>query len=192
MPSVNKNNSVILPSLAPPAKLGIPMIPRRSFPILLLALVLCLIEPCDAQSPSASDDAVRVTVSLNSDGSRTVYQFDNSKHEATATTTDEEGRARGKVVYRINDSGKFLSGVVFGPDGKFVFKTVYKYDAAGRLEEETHLTKEDAVINKVVYKYNAAGKQAGYSIFDANGKLTAGTASPSPTAPPKSHNTHGR
>ncbi len=127
-------------------------------------------------------DTVRVTVTVNADGSRTSYQYINAKHEAIATTTNEEGAALGKAVYRMDDAGKFLSGVVFGPDGKFVFKTSYKYDGAGRLEEETHLTKEDGVINKVVYKYNSAGKQIGYSIFDANGKLTAGTASPNPTA----------
>ena len=130
---------------------------------------------------------------MNADGSRTVYQFDNAKHEAIATTTDEEGKPLGKVVYRTDDAGRFLSGMVFGPDGKFVFKTVYKYDIAGRLEEETHLTKDDAVINKVVYKYDSKGKQVGYSIFDASAKLTAGTVSPTPTASPaKRHNALGR
>ena len=135
----------------------------------------------------SSGDPVRVTMTVNADGSRTTYQYNNAKHEAIATTANEEGKPLGKVVYRIDDAGKFLSGVVFGPDEKFVFKILYKYDSAGRLEEETHLTKEDAVINKVVYKYNTAGKQIGYSIFDANGKLTAGTAVPSPAASPKSH-----
>jgi len=138
-------------------------------------------------APPSSNDTIRVTVTVNADGSRTTYQYDNAKHEAIATTADEEGRPLGKVVYRIDDAGRFLSGVVFGPDGKFVFKTLYKYDVAGRLEEETHLTKEDAVINKVVYKYDPAGRQIGYSIFDANGKLTSGTVSPTPTPSPTKH-----
>jgi hypothetical protein len=42
-----------------------------------------------------------VTVSLNADGSRTVYQFDNARHEAIATTTESDGKSRGKVVYQI-------------------------------------------------------------------------------------------
>ena len=51
-----------------------------------------------------------MTVSLNADGSRTVYQFDNAKHEAIATTTDSDGKPRGKIVYQIGDAGRFVSG----------------------------------------------------------------------------------
>src|SRR5256884_4100765 len=95
--------------------------------------------PIIAQNPeSSSTDAVRVTVSLNADGSRTVYQFDNGKHEAIATTTDPDGKPRGKIVYQIGDAGRFVSSVVYGPDEKFLFKSTCKYDAVGRLGEETH------------------------------------------------------
>ena len=81
-----------------------------------------------AQTPGpSSNDAVRVTVSLNADGSRTAYQFDNAKHEAIATTTDSDGKTRGKIVYQIGEADRFVSGVVFGPDDKFLFKSVYKY-----------------------------------------------------------------
>lgn len=128
-----------------------------------------------------SDSPIRVRVTVNADGSRTAYRFDDAKHEAVATTTDEEGGARGKVVYQTDDAGRFISGVVFGPDGKFVFKTLYKYGDGGRLEEETHLNQQGGVINKVLYKYDSRGKEIGYSIFDANGKLTAGTATATPT-----------
>ncbi len=134
---------------------------------LFLAISLPLALPIVAQTPAtSSNDAVRVTVSLNADGSRTVYQ--------------------------IGDAGRFVSGIVFGPDGKFLFKSIYKCDAAGRVEQETHLAKDDAVINKIVYKYNSAGKQIGYTVFDAAGKLVSGTSSPAPTAAPKAHKTLGR
>jgi hypothetical protein len=146
-----------------------------------------------AQTPGpGSDDAIRVTVSLNADGSRTTYQFDNAKHEATATTTDPEGKARGKIVYQIGDAGRFVSGVVYGPDDKFLFKSVYKYDAAGRLQEETHLGKDDAVVNKIVYRYDPKGKQLGYSVFDPAGKLISGTVSPTPTPTAKKRGALGR
>jgi hypothetical protein len=146
-----------------------------------------------AQTPAPSaDDAVRVTVSLNADGSRTTYQFDNAKHEATATTTDPEGKARGKIVYQIGDAGRFVSGVVYGPDDKFLFNSTYKYDATGRLEQETHLGKDDAVVNKIVCKYDPKGKQIGYSVFDQTGKLISGTASSAPTASAKPRNALGR
>ena len=149
--------------------------------------------PIVAQNPeSSSTDAVRVTVSLNADGSRTVYQFDNAKHEAIATTSDSNGKSRGKIVYQIGDASRFVSGVFFGPDEKFLFKSVYKYDAAGRLEQETHLAKDDSVINKIIYKYSPAGKQIGYSVFDPAGKLISGITSPPPAATPKPRNALGR
>lgn len=161
---------------------------RAFFVTLAVMPVVATAFRLDAQTPAATaSDAIRVTVTVNADGSRTTYQFNNAKHEAIAATADEEGKPRGKVVYRIDDAGKFLSGVIFGPDGKFVFKALYKYDTAGRLEEETHRAKDDSVINKVVYKYDAAGKQAGYSILDADGKLVSGTGSPTPTPSPSKH-----
>ena len=146
-----------------------------------------------AQTPGpSSNDAVRVTVSLNADGSRTVYQFDNAKHEAIATTTESDGKTRGKIVYQIGEAGRFASSVVFGPDDKFLLKSIYKYDAGGRLEQETHLAKDDSVVNKIVYKYDPKGKQLGYSVFDAAGKLVSGTSSPSPGASAKPRNALGR
>jgi hypothetical protein len=159
----------------------------------VLAINLHWPQPIIAQSPApGSNDAVRVTVSLKADGSRTVYQFDNAKHEAIATTTEPDGKARGKIVYQIGEAGRFASGVVFGPDGKFLFKSIYKYDAADRLEQETRLAKDDAVVNKILYKYNAAGKQTGYSVFDAAGKLVSESTSPTPGATAKPRNALGR
>jgi YD repeat-containing protein len=156
------------------------------------AIALHLAVPIFAQSPVPnSNDTIRVTVTVNADGSRTTYQYDNAKHEAIATTADPDGKARGKVVYRIDDVGHFASGVVFGPDGKFQFKTIYKYDGAGRLEQETHLAKDDSLVNKIVYKYDPAGKQIGYSVFDSAGKLISGTVSPSPTPRSKPRNSLG-
>jgi hypothetical protein len=161
--------------------------------IVFLASAFFLPFSLNAQTPApSSNDTIRVTVTVNADGSRTTYQFDNAKHEAIATTADPDGKTRGRVVYRIDDSGRFETGVASGPDGKFLFKTVYKYDAAGRLEQETHLDKGDAVIDKTVYKYDPAGKPIGVSTFDATGKLVSGTTALAPTAPPKSRNTHGR
>src|SRR5260370_5087052 len=136
--------------------------------LVFLAIGLPLTLPIIAQMPPTTpNDAVRVTVTLNADGSRTIYQFDNAKHEAIATTTDANGKPRGKIVYQIGDAGRFISGIVFGPDGRFLFKSTYKYDAAYRLEEETHLGIDDAVVNKIVYKYDAKGKRIDQSLFDS-------------------------
>lgn len=160
-------------------------LPRSLFVLIAFAATF----PIQAQT---TDDTIRVTVAVNADGSRTTYQFDNAKHQAIATTADADGKARGKVVYRLDDAGRFESGIVFAPGDKFLFKTVYKYDAAGRLEQETRLDKGDSLIEKTVYKYDAAGKQIGASTFDATGKLISGTSSPAPSASGKARNTHGR
>lgn len=133
-------------------------------------------------------EAVRVTMTVNADGSRTTYQFDPATKKATAVTIGPDGKTREKIRYSLDNNGRFASGVVFGADGKFRFKTLYKYDGAGRLQEETHLGKDNAVINKLVYSYDQAGKQTGYSVFDASGKLIGKTsaASPSPSPTTKS------
>ena len=144
-----------------------------------------------AQTPEPTQtDAVRVTVTYNRDGSRTVYEFDNEHHKATATTTEPDGKLRGKIRYELDGAGHFSSGLVYGPDEKLRFKSTYKYDGAGRLEQETQLGKDDAVQNKIVYKYNPVGQPIGYSVFDATGKLIGGTATPTP--PPKPRNALGR
>jgi len=126
-------------------------------------------------------EAARVTVSINPDGSRTVYEFDSARHKATATTTGADGKLLGKIRYEIDDSGRFSTGTFFGPDGKFRFKSSYKYDSAGRVEQETHFRKDDSVINKFVYSYNDAGKQTGYSVYDSSGKLVASSSTPTPS-----------
>jgi hypothetical protein len=137
-------------------------------------------------------DTIRLTVTLNGDGSRTVCQFDNEHHKATATTSEADGSLRGKIEYETDDSGRFISGLIFGPGEKFQFKALYKYDAAGRVNEETHLTKDEVLVNRIVYKYSASGKPAGYSVFDGSGKLVSGMATPTPATSPKSRNALGR
>ena len=96
------------------------MLRHRVLTVVLSAgsLSLAIGQPTATQS----DGTIRVRVTVNADGSRTTYRFDDAKHEAVATTTDEEGGPRGKVVYQTDEAGRFISGVVFGPDGKFVFK----------------------------------------------------------------------
>ena len=150
----------------------------RSCLFSLFALSVALSAATISAQTTGSDDAIRVTVTVNADGSRTTYKYDNSKHEAVATTADPDGKPRGKVVYRIDDAGRFGSGVVFGADGKFAFKVIYKYDAAGRVEQETRLDKDDSVLSRIVYAYSPAGKQTGYSIYDATGKLISNSGSP--------------
>jgi hypothetical protein len=141
-----------------------------------------------SQSPEQTrSDAVRVTVSMHPDGSRTVYKFDNAEHKAVATTTDPDGKLRETIRYELDEAGRFSSGEISGPDGRLRFKSRYKYDDAGRLLEENQSAADGALLHKIVYSYDASGKQTGYSVFDASGKLVGGTSAAKvrPSASPK-------
>ena len=162
---------------------------RRSFTLkrrslCILGSLILFLPNGFAQSAPTENEPVRVNVTVNADGSRTVYEFDQAHHKATATTTTAQGKRLGKIVYQIDDAGRFASGLIFGPDDKLLYKSLYKYGRGDRVEEETHLGKDDAVINKMVYSYDAAGKLTGYTIVDASGKpvgqTSATKASPTP------------
>jgi hypothetical protein len=155
----------------------------RFAPGLACALLLCGGATGFGQ---ASTEAVRVTMSMHPDGSRTVYNFDNAQHTAVATTTDQDGKVRQTIRYQLDNAGRFSTGEVSGPDGRVRLKSRYKYDEAGRILEEAQSAPNGTLLNKIVYGYDSAGKQTGYSVFDASGKLvsrtgaTAARPSPSP------------
>ena len=149
-------------------------------------LILLLAFAMNAQSQLASPtvDPVRVTVSINADGSRTTYEFDAPHHKATATTTGKDGKLVGKIHYTLDDAGRFASGEVYGSDDQFRFRNLYKYDASGKLTQETQLGQDDAVRNKIVYAYDKIGRQIGYTVYDAAGKVIRRTPGISPKATP--------
>ena len=122
---------------------------------------------------------VRVSVVLNADGSRTVYEANAANHKTVATTTGKDGKLREKIRWDLDESGRFLRGEVFGPKEQFRFILQNKYDANNRLIEETHLAKDQSMIGKIVFRYDAAGHQIGYSTYDGAGKLLGQTLAPS-------------
>jgi hypothetical protein len=128
------------------------------------------------------DDAVRVTVTMNPDGSKTVYQTDGANHHSTATTTGANGKAQGKIVYKLDANGRYESGEVFAANGSLRFKTRYRYDTAGHLLEETQVAKDDSVLNRIVYSYDASGHSAGYAVYDGDGRLLGRTTEKKPAA----------
>ena len=142
--------------------------------------------------PTDQTETIRVTVSMNADGSRTVYKFDDAQHKAVATTTGQDGKVREKIRYQLDDAGRYSSGMVFGADGRLRFKSHYKYDNAGRLQEETQAAENDALLHKIVYSYDQEGKQIGYSIFDASGKLIGRTSGPSANSSSKPREKSGQ
>ncbi|MEO5718406.1 MAG: hypothetical protein ABIR29_07520 [Chthoniobacterales bacterium] len=128
----------------------------------------------------SGDDAVRVTVTMNPDGSKTVYQTDGASRRSTATTTGANGKAQGKTVYKLDANGRYESGEVFAANGTLRFKTRYRYDPAGHLLEEMQLAKDDSVRNRIVYTYDASGHSAGYSVYDGDGRLFGRTTAKKP------------
>jgi hypothetical protein len=143
------------------------------FPALLLAAPL--LGFAQAESPSGD---VRVSVVLNADGSRTVYEADNPNHKSVATTTEANGKLREKIRYDLDENGRFLRGEVWGPKEQFRFVAKYRYDVSNRLVEETHLSRDETVIGRLVYRYDPAGRQVGYSAYDGTGKLLGQTSVP--------------
>lgn len=141
-----------------------------------------------AQSLQGPGDPVRVTVSLNADGSHTTYRFDSTNRKAVAMTTSRDGKSLGTTHYTLDDAGRFATGAVYGPDHRLRFKSTYKYDDAGRETQEVQSNKSGAVLHKIVYAYDSLGKQIGYSVYDGSGKLVSqATAAPvaSPSQPKK-------
>ncbi|MEP6937936.1 MAG: hypothetical protein ABI871_07695 [Chthoniobacterales bacterium] len=148
----------------------------RSILLTALAPLGLFVSAASAQgTDGASTAAVRVTMSVNEDGTRTVYQFDTPQHKATARTMGADGKLRSKIDYVLDDADRFLTGDVYGAKGVLQFKARYKYDAAGRLMEEVQLSKDDTLQHRIVYAYDEAGKQTGYSIYDSAGRLISRT-----------------
>jgi hypothetical protein len=131
----------------------------------------------------AQGDAVRVTMSMHPDGSRTVYNFDNAQHTAVATTTDPDGKVRETIRYQLDNAGRFSTGEVSGPDGRIRLKSRYKYDQGGHILEEAQSAADGTPMHKIVYSYDSAGKQTGYSVLDASGKLISRTGGGGPARP---------
>ena len=149
---------------------------------LACALLIWGATTAPSQAPA---DAVRVTMSMHPDGSRTVYNFDNEQHTAVATTIDPDGKVRQTIRYQLDNAGRFSTGEVSGPDGRVRLKSRYKYDDAGRILEEAQSAADGTLLHKIVYSYDSGGKQSGYSVLDASGKLVSRTggvaARPSPS-----------
>jgi hypothetical protein len=157
------------------------------------AIFFCAAPIGFSQLPEKTEnDMVRVMMSVNADGSHTVYKFDDAQHKAIATTTSRDGKVREKIRYEMDEAGRFSSGQVFGPDGHLRFKSQYKYDNAGNLQEETQSGEDGALLHRIVYSYDPSGKQTGYSVFDGSGKLMGRTLAPTPTASPKSRQKSSR
>src|SRR5436309_13871484 len=157
---------------------------------LACALLICGGATAFGQAPT---DAVRVTMSMHPDGSRTVYNFDNAQRTAVSTTTDPDGKVRQTIRYGLDNAGRFSTGEVSGPDGRVRLKSRYKYDDAGRILEETQSAADGTLLNKSGYSYDASGKQTGYSVFDASGNPVSrtGVAAARQSPSPKTHDKPG-
>jgi hypothetical protein len=149
---------------------------RRTAPAVLLIFVLAI-----CAQGQALPGEVRVSVVLNTDGSRTVYETDAGNRKSVATTTGSNGKVRERINYELDENGRYSRGEILGPKGEFRFKALYKYDANNHLSEEIHLAKDESVLGKLIFHYDAAGHQTGYSVYDGAGRPLGQTAGSSAT-----------
>jgi hypothetical protein len=180
---VNKNNADLRAFFAPVISQHQSMF-RKILRAKLIAL--CLFASVVAHAQSA-DDAMRVTLALNPDGTKTTYETNAANHRCVATTTDAHGKTRGKIIYRLDADGRYESGDVFAANGAFRFHTLYHYNAAGQLAEETQLDKGGAVLHKIVYSFDAEGHPSGYAIYDGSGALLGHTTPKNLAPTPAAH-----
>ena len=153
--------------------------------LLVFALLFSLTAAPLCAVAQEENGEVRVSVVLNADGSRTVYETNAANHKTVATTTGKDGKMREKIRYELDENGRFARAEVLGPKEQFRFFAQYKYDASNHVIEETHFAKDQSVIGRIVFRYDAAGHQIGYSTYDGAGKLLGQTVAP--TASPAKH-----
>src|ERR1700720_4579471 len=67
------------------------------FELTALAMFALAVAMFAQLAPNDSNPPVRVNVTVNPDGTRTSYQFDQAHHQATATTTTTEGKVTQKI-----------------------------------------------------------------------------------------------
>src|SRR5436309_14145398 len=94
---------------------------------------------------------VRVSIVLNADGSRTVYETNAANHKTMATTTGKDGKLREKIRWDLDENGRFLRGEVFGPKEQFRFILQNKYDSNKHMLEEAHRAKAHRMMGKIFY-----------------------------------------
>jgi YD repeat-containing protein len=144
-----------------------------ALPLICGALVFAA--PTAHAQQTGANDAVRVTVSQNNDGSRTTYEVDPANRRATSTTVSMQGKLLGKIRYVLDDVGRYQSGEVLDGREQLQFRTLYKYDGSGQLSEEHRLDKNDTLLMKIVYAYDSNGRPAGYSVYDPAGRMLGRT-----------------
>ena len=140
------------------------------FAILLLSPVL-----------RAQEEApIRVTTATLNDGSRTITKIDPSAHTAEMATYTTADKLKQKVVYQLNDEGKWVTGVVYSAKGEVIMRATYKYDATGRLAEEKQFSKDGQFFRKLVYRYDPNGKSVGVDAYDSNDNPVGNKPAPTP------------
>src|SRR5438067_11999548 len=90
---------------------------------LACALLICGGATAIGQAPT---DAVRVTMSMHPDGSRTVYNIDKAQHTAVSTTTDLHGIIRQTIRNQLDIAVRLSSVAISLPDGRVRLKSRQK------------------------------------------------------------------
>src|SRR5438046_10112267 len=81
---------------------------------------------------------VRVSVVLNADGSRTVYETNAATQKTVATTTGKDGKLREKIRREMDEDGRCLRGEVIGPKEECRFIQQNKYHSQKHHDARRH------------------------------------------------------
>src|SRR5436309_14677857 len=89
--------------------------PRLAFALLFSFTIgpLCVLAQED------NNTEVRVSVVLNADGSRTIYETNAATQKTVATTTGKDGKLREKLRWFLAEDGRLLPGAALGPRDHF-------------------------------------------------------------------------
>lgn len=153
----------------------------RLLPLLLLAAATPAAHAQDAPSST-----IKVTTSLNNDGTKTVVKTDGDNNTAENSVYDSHDKLIQKTVFKIGDNGSPVGGYVYatrGVDAKgqpkmvLVYMMVYKRDGLNRLSEVYNYSPTKQLLSRQVYRYDAGNKVIKVDNYDAAGNSIGSGAS---------------
>ncbi len=155
-------------------------------PFLLLPLALLALTAQPARAQEAPTNTIKVTTSINKDGTKTVVQTDPMEGKAETSIYSAQDKLVQKTILKLGDSGTPEGGWVYtvrgvtakgAPKLVLVYMMVYKRDNLNRLSEVLNYSPTNQLLSRQVYRYDGGSKLIRVDNFDATGKPIGATAS---------------
>lgn len=121
---------------------------------------------------------LKVTTTLNADGTRTDIQKDIDARTSEAKTYDASKKLIQRAVFTLDDQGREVEGTIFDGKDRIVGRTNFTYNAMGRVDEQTEKAPNGAVLRRVVFHYDPNGRVIGADTYDGQGNLIRPASTP--------------